>query len=297
MFEGATTALITPFLENGEVDFDGFRSNVEKQIASGIHGLLVLGTTGETPTLNADEQERLIRITVETADHRVPVMVGTGTNDTAATVRKTSRAAELGADAVLVVTPYYNKPTSEGLFRHFQAAAGSADIPVFVYNIQGRSGRNIETPLLKRIAGIKGIAGVKEASGNIGQISDVIEQLGRSDSFTVLSGDDGMTLPLMALGGRGVISVISNGIPNQVSRFTSAALKGDWDLARKMHFDVIMPVTRAAFIETNPVPIKYICAKLGMASGTYRLPMCPLEEDNRRRVDQMLAALGLAGKG
>ncbi|MDD2714931.1 MAG: 4-hydroxy-tetrahydrodipicolinate synthase [Candidatus Wallbacteria bacterium] len=293
MFEGATTALITPFLKNGEVDYEGYRKNLLFQIKSGINGLLALGTTGETPTLDEEEQEKLIRITVEEAKGKVPVMVGTGTNDTAKSIRRSEIAEKLGADAVLVVTPYYNKPTNEGLFRHFKAVSDSIGIPIFVYNIQGRTGKNIETPVLKRIAEIKGVAGVKEASGNVAQMSDVIEQIARKKSFTVVSGDDGLTLPLMSLGGKGVISVISNAIPAQVAEFVRFGLSGDFTNAARMHYEIIMPVTRIAFIETNPVPIKYICGRLGLASGTYRLPMCDPEEASRNRIDSVLRELKL----
>ncbi|MFC2174381.1 4-hydroxy-tetrahydrodipicolinate synthase [archaeon] len=292
MFEGATTALITPFLDNGEVDYDGVRSNVQNQVKNGINGLLALGTTGETPTLSAEEQEKIIQITIEEKGGAF-VMVGTGTNNTAKAIENTKHAAELGADVALVVTPYYNKPTPEGIYRHFKAVAESVDIPIMVYNIQGRTGKNIETPILKRLAQIDNIVAVKEASGNINQMGDVIDQVANKQDFTVLSGDDGMVLPILSLGGKGVVSVISNAIPDKVVEFVNYGLKGDFESARKMHYDVIVPMARIAFIETNPIPIKYICTKMGLAGGAYRMPMCEMQDSSKQTVDAALKELGL----
>jgi 4-hydroxy-tetrahydrodipicolinate synthase len=219
-FRGAFTALITPMKESGEIDYEGFRRLINFQIDEGIDGLVPLGTTGETPTLDEDEEDKLIEIAVKEAKGRVPVIIGTGSNDTRHMVIYTGRAKRMGADAALVVTPYYNKPNDDGLLRHFEAAA-KTDIPVIVYNIASRTGRNIPTPLLEKISRIPGIIGVKEASGDLGQMSDVIREIAlprraEGGDFAVLSGDDGFTLPLAALGGDGVISVISNLLPAKV---------------------------------------------------------------------------------
>jgi 4-hydroxy-tetrahydrodipicolinate synthase len=237
-FNGAFTALITPMKDSGAVDYDGFRRLIEFQIGEGIDGIVPLGTTGETPTLDEAEEEPLIKIAVETAKGKIPVVVGTGSNDTKHMALYTERAKRLGADAALVVTPYYNKPNDEGLLRHFEAAA-SVGIPIIVYNIASRTGRNIPTPIMEKISRIPGIAGVKEASGDINQMGDVIREVAApamadGRKFWVLSGDDAMTLPLMALGGDGVISVVSNVAPAKVKAMVSAFITGDFDDARKI---------------------------------------------------------------
>jgi 4-hydroxy-tetrahydrodipicolinate synthase len=297
-FRGAFTALITPMKDTGEVDYEGFRRIIEFQIGEGIDGIVPLGTTGENPTLDENEEEQLIKIAVETVKGRVPIIVGAGSNDTKHMVSYTERAKRLGADAALVVTPYYNKPNDDGLFRHFEAAA-AAGIPVIVYNIASRTGRNIPTPLMEKISRIPGIIGVKEASGDINQMGDVIREItiprkAEGKTFHVLSGDDGLTMPLMALGGDGVISVISNVVPAKVKALVSASLAGDFDKARKIHFE-LLPFIKAAFIETNPIPIKQAVAWLGLPSGPTRLPLGRLSAASEAVLKKAMTDLG-AGK-
>jgi 4-hydroxy-tetrahydrodipicolinate synthase len=296
-FHGAFTALITPMKDSGEVDYNGFRRLIEFQINEGIDGIVPLGTTGETPTLDESEEEPLIKIAVETAKGKIPVVVGTGSNDTKHMVLYTERAKRLGADAALVVTPYYNKPNDEGLIRHFEAAA-AVGIPIIVYNIASRTGRNIPTQLMEKIARIPGIAGVKEASGDINQMGDVIREVavpamvdGRR-KFWVLSGDDAMTLPLMALGGEGVISVISNVVPAKVKAMVSACVNCNFDEARKIHFE-LLPFIKAAFIETNPIPIKQAAAWMGLPAGPVRLPLGKLSPASEVVLRKAMVDLGL----
>jgi 4-hydroxy-tetrahydrodipicolinate synthase len=299
---GAFTALISPMKENGDIDYEGFRELIEFQIREGIDGLVPLGTTGETPTLDEDEEERLIRIAVETVKGRVPLIIGTGSNDTRHMVSYTKRARDLGADAALVVSPYYHKPNDSGLLRHFEAAAGLG-IPVIVYNIASRTGRNIPTALLERIAQFPGIVGVKEASGDVNQMGEVIERIAMRRKipgeaaddgrpFAVLSGDDALTLPLMALGGGGVISVISNLVPAKVKALTRAGLAGDFAEARRIHYQ-LLPLVRAAFIETNPVPIKAAMNLAGLPAGPTRLPLGSLEPRNGEPLRASLEGLGV----
>ena len=295
-FRGAYTALITPMKDSGEVDYDGFRRLIEFQIAEGIDGILPLGTTGETPTLDENEEEPLIKIAVETAGGKIPVIVGTGSNDTKHMVLYTERAKRMGADAALGVTPYYNKPNDEGLLRHFEAAA-SVGIPVIVYNIGSRTGRNIPTPLMEKIARIPGIVGVKEASGDINQMGDVIREISvpakaGGGRFWVLSGDDAMTLPLMALGGDGVISVVSNVLPARVKALCSACFAGDFEKARKIHFE-LLPFIKAAFVETNPVPVKQAAKWMGLPSGPVRLPLGKLSQASEAVLKKAMTDLGL----
>ncbi|MDR0497742.1 MAG: 4-hydroxy-tetrahydrodipicolinate synthase [Treponema sp.] len=294
--KGAFTALITPMKENGDVDYDGFRRLINFQLEQGIDGLLPLGTTGETPTLEEDEEEKLIRIIIDEVKGKVPVIVGAGSNQTKHMVAYTQRAKDMGADAALVVTPYYNKPNDDGLLRHFEAAAG-VGIPIVVYNIASRTGRNIPTPLMEKIAGISGIAGVKESSGDLGQIADVLHSIafsrkGGSNPFYVISGDDAFTLPLIALGGDGVISVISNLVPARVKALTKACLEGNFDEARKIHFE-LLPLVKAAFIETNPIPIKLAMNWAGLPAGPTRLPLGKLDTKNEVPLRAAMEKLGI----
>ena len=273
---GAFTALITPMKDGGEVDYDGFRRLIEFQINEGIDGLVPLGTTGETPTLDEDEEEKLIKISVDAAKGKTPLIIGAGSNDTRHMVKYVRRAKDLGGDAALVVTPYYNKPNDEGLLRHFEAAS-AVGIPVVVYNIASRTGRNIPTVLMEKIAAFPNIIGVKEASADLGQMGEVISQIAaqrkKTDNpFWVLSGDDSFTLALAALGGDGIISVISNLIPSRVKALTKACLSGDFEEARKIHFE-LLPLMKAAFVETNPAPIKQAMNWAGLPAGPCRLPL------------------------
>jgi len=291
---GAYTALATPMNPDGSVDFDGFRTLVRFQIEKGIDGLVPLGTTGETPTLERDEQDRLIAISVEEAARRLPVIVGVGSNSTAHTVANAKRARELGADGVLVVTPYYNKPTNEGIYRHFAAVADATDAPILIYNIASRSAKNIDVPTLDRLSLIPTVAGVKEASGDIGQIGDIIREVAAPRAaegrfFAVLSGDDSFTLPLCALGGDGVVSVVSNLVPERVAALAAACLAGDFKRARQLHY-ALLPLFKGAFVETNPIPIKAAMGWAGLPAGPTRLPLCEMEKANEAKLRAALAA-------
>jgi 4-hydroxy-tetrahydrodipicolinate synthase len=299
-FKGAFTALITPMKENGDVDYEGFRRLIDFQIEGGIDGLVPLGTTGETPTLEDDEEERLIKIAVEEVRGRVPIIVGTGSNSTKSMIGYTKRAKDLGADAALVVTPYYNKPNDEGLIRHFEAAA-AVGIPVMIYNIASRTGRNIPAPLIERLSRIPGILGVKEASGDISQMEDIIQDTAgprkaEGRDFTVLSGDDALTLPLIALGGDGIISVASNLIPGKVTALARSCLSGNFEEGRKLHYE-LLPFFKAAFVETNPVPIKAAMAWAGLPAGPARLPLGPLSKNSEALLRRVVTDLGIALKG
>jgi 4-hydroxy-tetrahydrodipicolinate synthase len=294
--KGAFTALITPMKENGDVDYDGFRRLVAFQLEEGIDGLVPLGTTGETPTLDDDEEEKLIRIVCDEVKGRVPVIIGTGSNSTKHMAGYTKRAKDLGADAALVVTPYYNKPNDEGLIRHFEAAA-SVGIPVIIYNIASRTGRNISAPLIERLSRIPGIIGVKEASGDLNQMGDIIRNVklpaqAAGRDFTVLSGDDGLTLPLIALGGDGCISVISNLVPAKVAALAQACLAGDFETGRRLHYE-LLPLIKAMFIETNPIPIKAALGFAGLPAGPVRLPLGPLSAANEGAIRAAMTGLGV----
>ena len=295
-FKGAYTALITPFKENGDVDYDGYRKLINFQLEQGIDGLVPLGTTGETPTLTEDEEEKLSRIAIDEVKGKVPIILGAGSNDTRHMVNYVKRAKDMGADAALVVTPYYNKPNDDGLVKHFQAAA-AVGIPIVVYNIASRTGRNIPTPLMEKIAAIPGIAGVKEASGDLGQMGEVLQAISfprkkSANPFWVLSGDDAFTLPLIALGGNGIISVISNLVPARVKALTKACLEGNFEEGRKIHFE-LLPLIKAAFIETNPIPIKTAMNWAGLPAGPLRLPLGKLDPKNEAPLKAAMEKLGI----
>ncbi|MCP4427931.1 MAG: 4-hydroxy-tetrahydrodipicolinate synthase [Chloroflexi bacterium] len=284
MFDGITTALITPFLPDGNVDYDGMRKNIRFQMENGVRGLLPLGTTGETPTLNESEKEQIVRLTVEEAKGQTPVMVGVGTNSTQKTIENAQKARDWGANALLVVTPYYNKPTQGGIAAHFEAVAASVDLPIVVYNIKGRTGTNIETATLKRIAALENIIAVKEASGNIHQMADVLTEI---PDLRVYSGDDAMTFPLICLGGRGVVSVVSNLYPQQVVAMVDHALAGRVRQAREAHF-ALLPMFKAAFVESNPGPIKYAMSQTGLAAGPLRLPLVEISAASKVILDAVM---------
>jgi 4-hydroxy-tetrahydrodipicolinate synthase len=289
-FQGSNVALVTPF-RNGKVDEAKLRELVEFHVQHGTDGLVPCGTTGESPGLSHDEHRRVIELVVETAARRIPVIAGTGSNSTAHTIELTRHAEHAGASAALVVNPYYNKPTQEGLYRHFRAVAEAVALPIFVYNIQSRTAVNVETETLARLSrDCRNIVGVKEASGSLDQMSQVIAACGAD--FTVLSGDDNLTLPLMAIGGRGVISVIANIVPRETADMTRAALDGDWKRARDLHYK-LYPLARAAFLETNPIPIKEAMAMAGMIEPEFRLPMCRMSDANRERLRAVLKPYGL----
>jgi 4-hydroxy-tetrahydrodipicolinate synthase len=282
--------------DSGDVDYAAWERLLDWQMEGGIDGLLPLGTTGETPTLEEDEEEKLIRIAVKKVRGRLPLIIGTGSNDTKHMVLYTKRARDLGADAALVVTPYYNKPNDSGLIRHFEAA-GELGIPIIIYNIAGRTGRNIPTALMEKLARIPNIIGVKEASGDINQMADVIRNIKLparegGGGFLVFSGDDGLTLPLMGLGGEGVISVVSNLVPGRVAALTRACLNGDFTEGRRLHYE-LLPLFKAAFVETNPVPIKTAMNWAGLPAGPARLPLGPLEKKNEAPLREALEGLGI----
>ncbi len=296
---GAFTAMITPMKEDGSIDYDGYRKLLRFQMEEGIDGLVPLGTTGETPTLDEDEEQRIIDVVMEEVrafekekSVKVPVVLGAGSNNTRDAVRYTERAKKAGADAALVVTPYYNKPSSEGIFRHFEAVS-RVGIPILVYNIAGRTGKNIDTPTLSRIADLPNIAGVKEASGSISQMTDVIDTIkSKHPDFAVLSGDDAMTLPLIACGGDGVVSVVSNAAPALVSEMVKAALSGDYEAARKIHYR-LLPFFKAAFVDGNPTSIKYAMRVKGLPSGSVRLPLVDVHDEAKKIIEEAIAACGL----
>lgn len=295
---GAFTALITPMKETGAVDYDGFRRLIKFQIEEGIDGLVPLGTTGETPALEQEESDTLTQIAVEEVKGRVPVMVGTGSNSTKHTIENTKRAQSLGIDAALVVTPYYNKPNDSGLLRHFEAVAAEGGLPVIIYNIASRTGRNIPALLMERLSRIPGIIGVKESSGDITQMGDIIRDVAarrkaEGKSFGVLSGDDGFTLPLLALGGDGVVSVISNLVPGKLVALTKAGLEGNFEVCRRLHYE-LLPFIKAAFIETNPIPIKAAMTWAGLPGGPVRLPLGPLSKNSEGPLKAALGDLGFA---
>jgi 4-hydroxy-tetrahydrodipicolinate synthase len=295
-FSGAFTALITPMKDNGDVDYDGFRRLAAFQLEQGIDGLVPLGTTGETPTLDEDEEEKLIKIAVAECAGRAPLVIGAGSNSTRHMAGYVKRARDLGADAALVVTPYYNKPNDSGIIKHFETAA-AVGIPIIIYNIGSRTGRNIPAPLMEKLAEIPGIIGVKEASGDINQMGDIIARIARprrgtDNPFWVLSGDDGMTLPLIALGGDGVISVISNLVPKKVRALAAACLSGNYEEARRIHYE-LLPFMKNAFIEVNPVPIKAAMNWAKLPAGPARLPLGPLAKCNEEILRETIANWGV----
>jgi len=295
-FKGAFTALVTPMTDSGEIDYEGFRRLIQFQMKEGIDGIVPLGTTGENPTLEEKEEDKLIEIAVKEAGGKIPVIVGAGSNDTKHMIKYVQRAKNMGGDAALVVTPYYNKPNDDGLLRHFEAAA-KIGIPIIVYNIASRTGRNIPTSLMKEIAKFENIAGVKESSGDINQMGDVINEIAiplskAGGKFWVLSGDDSFTLPLISLGGEGAISVISNIVPAKVKALVKAALEGNYEEARKRHYELI-PFTKAAFVETNPVPIKQALTWAGLPGGPARLPLGKLSPASEAVLKKAMTDLGI----
>jgi len=288
---GCGTALVTPFRQDGSLDEMGLRQLVLWQVESGIDFLLPCGTTGETPTLSHDEWLSVIDITIDAAGGRVPIMAGATSNNTKDAVAKAREASSRkGVDYILSATPYYNKPTQEGVYQHFRAVADASDKPVMLYNIAGRTGTNIETSTLKRLAEIPNIIGVKEASGNISQIADVCGTL--PDDFLVFSGDDSITLAVIGLGGVGIVSVVSNEIPAEMTRLTQAALAGKWDVAR-MIFRKYLPLMQANFMESNPVPAKAVLSMMGRIEEVYRLPICPMRPESRAKLEKIVTEVGL----
>jgi 4-hydroxy-tetrahydrodipicolinate synthase len=290
MFTGCGTALVTPFKQDGSLDEATLRALVRRQIEAGIHFLVPCGTTGESPTLSHAEHVRVVELTLAEAKGKVPVMAGAGGYNTAEVIALAKELEAMGADGLLSVTPYYNKPTQEGLYQHYKAIAASVKLPIVVYSVQGRTGVNVEPATLRRLAAIENIVGVKEASGNIGQMAQVVHQV--PESFVVLSGDDSITIPLAALGGKGIISVASNEIPAEMSQLAACCLKGDFAGARAIQKRVL-PLMDVNFVESNPGPVKYAMARMGLLEPMWRLPLVEPAEASRKKIDGVLEALGL----
>lgn len=289
-FTGCGTALVTPFTRSGELDETGLRRLVRRQLEAGIHFLVPCGTTGESPTLDRHERRRVVEIVVEEAAGRVPVLAGAGGYDTREAVEAAREMAGAGADGLLSVTPYYNKPTPDGLERHYAAIAAATPLPVVVYNVPGRTGCNVDPATLRRLAAIPTVAGVKEASGSISQICEVCAAV--PPGFLVLSGDDAVTLPAMAVGARGVISVASNQVPAELSAMVEAAERNDFAAARAIH-QRLLPLMLANFAESNPIPVKATLAMMGLVEEVYRLPLVPPRAETRARLARVLEELGL----
>jgi 4-hydroxy-tetrahydrodipicolinate synthase len=287
---GCGTALVTPFTPAGEVDEPALRRLVKRQVAAGIHFLVPCGTTGENPTLSARERRRVVEIVVEEAGGRVPVLAGAGGYDTHEVMALAREMAAAGATGLLSVTPYYNKPTPDGLYAHYSAIAGATGLPVIVYNVPGRTACNIDVATLVRLAGIPQIVGVKEASGNMMQICQVCHDL--RDDFIVLSGDDGLTLPMMAIGAKGIISVVSNETPRPMVEMVEAAERNRFDEARRIH-NRLLPLMLVNFVESNPIPVKAALAEMGLITEAYRLPMVGPRPESRRKIVAALRDLGL----
>ena len=291
---GVGTALVTPFTRTGALDEAAVKRLARRQIDGGIHFLVPCGTTGESPTLTEDERVRVVELVVEEAAGKVPVLAGAGGYDTREVIHSAQRMKRAGARGILSVTPYYNKPTPEGLFQHYSAIAGEVGLPLIVYNVPGRTGCNVDVATLVRLAGVANIVGVKEASGNIGQMVEICGAVPRD--FIVLSGDDALTLPLMAVGGRGIISVAGNEIPAEMVHMVEAAERNDFAAARRMH-EEILPLMLVNFIESNPIPVKSAMAAMGLLEETYRLPMVAPKESSRARIREVLDSLKRALRG
>lgn len=293
MFKGSMVALVTPF-KGDRVDEAAYKKLVDWQIKEGTNGIVPCGTTGESPTLSQREHEQVIELCVQAVSKRIPVIAGTGSNSTAEAVHMTRHAAKVGADAVLVVTPYYNKPTNKGIYLHYKAVSESVDIPIILYNIAGRTGKNIEPDLMAKLASdFKNIVGVKEASGSLEQMLRIKEFCPKN--FLLISGDDALTLPILAVGGVGVISVAANIVPRDIVAVINAFNQGDLKKAQEINFK-LMPLVRALFIETNPIPVKKACELMGLCNGSLRLPMCDMEEANLAKLKQALSNYGLLKK-
>ena len=290
LFQGCGTALVTPFRKDGSLDEFTLRSLVKRQIDQGINFLVPCGTTGESPTLTHKEHLRVVEITLEEAKGRVPVLAGAGGYNTAEVIELAKEIKAMGADGILSVTPYYNKPTQEGLYQHYKAIAQAVKLPVIVYSVQSRTGVNVEPATLKRLSEVEYIAGVKEASGNIGQMAAVLHLV--PPNFTVLSGDDAITLPLIALGGRGIVSVVSNEIPAEMTALAQYALANDFAAARDLQRKYL-PLMDVNFVESNPIPVKAALALMGLLEPVWRLPMCAPNQANLAKIEKALETLGL----
>ncbi|MGP8049125.1 MAG: 4-hydroxy-tetrahydrodipicolinate synthase [Desulfobaccales bacterium] len=289
MLKGAITALVTPF-KNGQIDEEAYRALIERQIGQGIHGLVPCGTTGESPTLSYAEHKRVVEICIDQVKKRVPVVAGAGSNSTAESLELTQHVQDAGADYALIITPYYNKPTQEGLFQHYKTIASKSRIPIVVYNVPGRTSVNLLPETMARLSGLPNIVGLKDATGDLKQGAQTLALCGAK--ITVLSGDDFTTLPLMAIGGQGVISVVSNVAPADMAEMCNAFFKGDLAGARQLHFKM-WPLMEAMFYETSPTPVKTALKMMGQTNGEVRQPLCPLSQANESRLRQVLQAYGL----
>ena len=293
MFTGTGTALVTPFRRDGSLDESTLRALVKRQIAAGINFLVPCGTTGESPTLTHQEHLRVVEIAVELAKGKVPVLAGAGGYNTAEVITLSRELVDLGANGILSVTPYYNKPTQEGLYQHFKAIAETVSLPIILYSVQGRTGVNIEPATVGRLSQVENIIGIKEASGNISQMSTILNAV--PEDFLVLSGDDAITLPLIALGGRGVVSVASNEIPAEMTALTRLALAGDFAGARQVHRR-FLPLMDINFVESNHIPVKAALAEMGLLEAVWRLPLVAPKLENRARIRAVLESLNLVGR-
>ena len=290
MFEGSFVAIVTPFNDDGSLDDDKLKELIEFQIENGTHGIVPCGTTGESPTLTHDEHDHVVELTVETADGRVQVIAGAGSNSTAEALRLTQHAKAVGADGALVITPYYNKPTQNGLYAHFMHIADQVDIPVVVYNVPGRTGTDLQTTTLAKLATHQNIIGLKEATGQLSRASEAVNAC--DDEFTVLSGDDVNTLPIMAVGGKGVISVLANVAPKEVADMCNAFKAGDLQTAQQIHHQT-MQLALDLFIDTSPIPVKTVLQMMGKLNGRMRLPLAPMSDDTLKVLRQTVNNMGL----
>lgn len=284
MFTGSLVAIVTPFRQ-GKVDERALAELIEWQISKGTNGIVPCGTTGESATLSHSEHNRVIELTVEVVRRRVPVIAGTGSNSTEEAVALTKHAKQAGADGALLITPYYNKPTQEGLYRHYKAVAEAVDLPLVLYNIPGRTGVNMLPATIARLSSLKTVVGVKEGSGSVQQASDIVQMCG--DRLTVLAGDDSLTLPMMAVGGKGVITVTANIMPTEMAGLVKAFAEGRIDEARRIHF-TLSPLFAALFFETNPIPVKEALGMMGKIDPELRLPLCPMSQDPREKLIRVL---------
>jgi len=290
MFRGVYTALVTPFNTDGSIDTEAMMALVEEQIQSGIHGLVPVGSTGESPTVSHEENMKVVEMVINKAAGRIPVIAGTGSNSTQEAVSMTKAAKAMGASASLQVVPYYNKPNQEGMYRHFMTLADSIDLPMIVYNIPGRTGVNMNASTLARLAKHPNIAAVKESSGNLNQAMEIIASV--PEGFGIFCGDDNWTFPLLSLGATGVISVASHLVPKELVALYEALQKSDLQTAKAIHYR-LLPLFNAVFIDTNPIPIKYMLSRLGKIKEAYRLPLLPLNDDAKKSVDVVLKAQNL----
>ncbi len=290
MFKGAIVAIVTP-IKNDRIDYDSYKKLIDFQIKNKTNGILTCGCTGEPATLTYDEHKDLIKFTVEYVNKKIPVIAGTGSNNTKEAIELTEYAEKVKADAALLITPYYNKPTQKGLYLHYKEIAKSVSIPIILYNVPSRTGISIEPETVRELSEIKNIVGIKEASGSLDQVSKILKLIKRDD-FVVLSGDDSLTLPIMAVGGKGVVSVASNIVPLEISKMVEYALNGDYENARKIHLK-LFPIFKILFIETNPIPVKTILWLMGMIEPEWRLPLCGPSQENLEKIKKTIKEFGL----